>query len=218
MQALQEQFEDPIKANHAQLKLQTIFNGLPAEYQDLAPIFEAQEVDNLPPHCDMDCAVELLPGQKLPKAKLYSMNLMEWEELRKFIDQNLKHGFIHPANSPQAAPMLFQKKEEWGLRLCTDYRGLNAVSMSNPYPVPLIKGLLGAMAKGEISKLDLKDAYFCVRIKEGEEWKMAFNTPLGHFEYLVMPFGLQGVPGMFMNLINDVLHKFLFKRGHSLTC
>ncbi|XP_015283972.1 PREDICTED: RNA-directed DNA polymerase homolog, partial [Gekko japonicus] len=78
--------------------------------------------------------------------------------------------------------------------------------------MPLIKDLLAEAAKGKIfSKLDLRDAYFRVRIKEGDETKTAFNTPLGQFEYLVMPFGLQGAPGVFMNLINEVLHEHLFK-------
>ncbi|XP_015271184.1 PREDICTED: RNA-directed DNA polymerase homolog, partial [Gekko japonicus] len=131
---------------------------------------------------------------------------------RNFIDKNLARGFIRPASSPFAAPVLFRKKKDGGLRLCTDYRGLNAVSLSNAYPLPLIKDLVAEATKGKIfSKLDLRDAYFRVRIREGDESKTAFNTPLGQFEYLVMPFGLQGAPGVFMNLINEVLHEFLFK-------
>ncbi|XP_015278104.1 PREDICTED: RNA-directed DNA polymerase homolog [Gekko japonicus] len=127
-------------------------------------------------------------------------------------DKNLARGFIRPASSPFAAPVLFRKKKDGGLRLCMDYRGLNAVSATNAYPMPLIKDLLAKAARGKIfSKLDLRDAYFRVHIKEGDEVKTAFNTPLGQFEYLVMPFGLQGAPGVFMNLINEVLHKHLFK-------
>ncbi|XP_015282283.1 PREDICTED: RNA-directed DNA polymerase homolog, partial [Gekko japonicus] len=92
-----------------------------------------------------------------------------------------------------------------------DYRGLNAVSATNAYQMPLIKDLLAEAAKGKFfSKLDLRDAYFCVCIKEGDKPKTTFNTPLGQFEYLVMPFGLQGAPGVFMNFINEVLHKHLF--------
>ncbi|XP_015263246.1 PREDICTED: RNA-directed DNA polymerase homolog [Gekko japonicus] len=93
-----------------------------------------------------------------------------------------------------------------------DYRGLNAVSTTNAYPLPLMKNLLTEVAKGKIfSKLDLRDAYFQVRIKAEDEYKTAFNTLLGQFDYRVMPFGLQGAPGVFMNFINEVLHKNLFK-------
>ncbi|XP_015276400.1 PREDICTED: coiled-coil domain-containing protein 113 [Gekko japonicus] len=113
------------------------------------------------------------------------MGPAEKAELRKFIDKNLARGFIRPASSPFAAPVLFRKKKDGGLRLCTDYRGLNAISTSNAYPLPLIKDLLTEVSKGKVfSKLDLRDAYFRVRIKEGDEGKTAFNTPLGQFEYL----------------------------------
>ncbi|XP_015283891.1 PREDICTED: RNA-directed DNA polymerase homolog, partial [Gekko japonicus] len=104
-------------------------------------------------------------------------------------------------------------KEDGELRLCTDYRELNAISATNAYPMLLIKDLLAEVAKGNIfSKLDLWDTYFRVCIREGDEFKTAFNTPLDQFEYLVMPFGLHGAPGVFMNLINEVLYKHLFKR------
>ncbi|XP_015284069.1 PREDICTED: RNA-directed DNA polymerase homolog, partial [Gekko japonicus] len=92
-----------------------------------------------------------------------------------------------------------------------DYWGLNSVSTTNAYPLPLIKDLLMEVAKEKFfTKLDLWDAYFQVCIREGDEYKTAFNTPLGQFKYLVMPFGLQGAPGVFMNLINEVLHQHLF--------
>ncbi|XP_015279038.1 PREDICTED: RNA-directed DNA polymerase homolog, partial [Gekko japonicus] len=136
------------------------------------------------------------------------MGPAEKAELRKFLDKNLARGFIRPASSPFVAPVLFRKKKDGGLRLC----GLNAISTTNAYPLPLIKDLVAEATKGKIfSKLDLRDAYFRVRIKEGDEGKTAFNTPLGQFEYLVMPFCLQGAPGVFMNLINEVMHDLLFK-------
>ncbi|XP_015280987.1 PREDICTED: RNA-directed DNA polymerase homolog [Gekko japonicus] len=93
-----------------------------------------------------------------------------------------------------------------------DYRGLNAISVTSTYPLPLIKDLLAEAVKGKVfSKLDLRDAYFQVHIRKGDEYKTAFNTPLGQFEYRVMLFGPPGAPGVFMNLINEVLHKHLFR-------
>lgn len=85
-------------------------------------------------------------------------------------------------------------------------RGINAISMSSAYPLLLIRDLLGVVSKGKIfTKKDQRDTYFRVSIKEGHEWKTAFNTLLSQSEYLVMPFGLQRAPGVFINLINEVL-------------
>ncbi|XP_048338343.1 uncharacterized protein LOC125424948 [Sphaerodactylus townsendi] len=166
-----------------------------------------------PPHRDTDCKILLVPGAQLPKGRIYRMSPVEERELRAFLDKNLKRGFIRRATkSTHAAPVLFVKKKDGTLRLCTDYRGLNAVSMSNKYPLPLIKDLLDALGKGHIfTKLDLREAYYRVRIAEGYEHLTAFNTKFGQYEYLVMPFGLSGAPGAFMSLINEVLQDFLYK-------
>lgn len=90
------------------------------------------------------------------------------------------------------------EKKDGSPRPCIDYRGLNAITVKNKYPLPLIDSaftsLHGAMV---FTKLDLRNAYHLVRIREGNEWKTAFNTPLGHFEYLVMPFGLTNAPAVF---------------------
>ena len=89
---------------------------------------------------------------------------------------------------------------------------VSITSVRNKYALPLISSafafqpLQGATI---FSKLDLRNAYHLVRIREGDKCKTAFNTPLGHFEYLVMPFGLTNAPAVFQNLINDVLRDFL---------
>lgn len=125
------------------------------------------------------------------------MSQEEKQELRNYIDKNLARGFIHPVTAPHAAPVFFVCKKDGGLWLCIDYRGLNAVSMSNAYPLPLIKDLLQEASKGKIfTKLDLRDAYHRVRIKEGDEYEMAFNCHLGIFAFSVLPFGLPGAPGI----------------------
>ena len=101
-------------------------------------------------------------------------------------------------------------KKDHSLRPCIDYCGLNSITLKNKYPLPLISSafvpLHGAVV---FSKLDLRNAYHLVRIREGDEWKTAFNTPLGHFEYLVMPFGLTNAPAVFQSLVNDVLRDML---------
>jgi hypothetical protein len=91
-----------------------------------------------------------------------------------------------------------------------DYRGLNKVTIKNRYPLLLISGLFDQLGQAKIhTKIDLCGAYNLVRIKEGDEWKTAFRTRYGHFEYNVMPFGLTNAPAIFQHLMNDVFREFL---------
>jgi hypothetical protein len=94
--------------------------------------------------------------------------------------------------------------------MCVDYRGLNKVIIKNQYPLPLISGLLDQLGQAKIhTKIDLRGAYNLVRIKEGDKWKMVFQTRYGHFEYNVMPFGLTNAPAIFQHLMNDIFREFL---------
>lgn len=104
----------------------------------------------------------------------------------------------------------FVDKKDKTLQPCIDYRGLNKITIRNKYPLPLLSSAFEPLHGATVfSKLDRRNAYHLVRIREGDEWKTAFNTPLGHFEYLVMPFGLTNAPAVFQALINDVLRDFL---------
>lgn len=110
-----------------------------------------------------------------------------------------------------AAPVLFREKKDEGLHLCVDFRGLNAVCVEHLYPLPLIKDLLAKLATGRVFiKLDLREAYYRIHIKPGDKWKTTFNCPMGSYKFNVMPFGLQGAPAVFMQVINEVLHDHLY--------
>lgn len=101
-------------------------------------------------------------------------------------------------------------KKDGGLRPCIVFHGLNEITVKNKYPLPLISSAFECLQGATVfSKLDLPNAYHLVCIKEGNEWKTAFNMPLGHFEYLVMPFGLKNAPTVFQALVNDDLRDFL---------
>jgi hypothetical protein len=90
------------------------------------------------------------------------------------------------------------KKKDGGLRLCVDYRGLNAVTIKNRCPLPLIQESLDRLGTAKVFlKMDLRDAYHRIRIREGDEWKTAFCTRYGYFEYLVVPFGLTNALAIF---------------------
>lgn len=83
-----------------------------------------------------------------------------------------------------------------------DYRGLNALTIRNRYPLLLLDAAFASLQRARMfTKLDLRSAYRLVHIHQGDEWKTAFNTLLGHFEYLVMPFGLTNAPAVFQALL-----------------
>ncbi|KAG1968655.1 retrotransposable element [Pimephales promelas] len=181
-------------------------SNVPTEYRDLKEVFSKSRADSLPPHRPYDCAIELLPGTSPPKGKLYSLSIPEREVMEKYISDSLATGFIRPSSSPAGAGFFFVGKKDGSLRPCIDYRGLNNITVKNTYPLPLMSSAFERLQGASIfTKLDLRNAYHLVRIREGDEWKTAFNTPRGHFEYLVMPFGLSNSPAVFQALVNDVL-------------
>ncbi|KAI2655704.1 Transposon Tf2-11 polyprotein [Labeo rohita] len=115
--------------------------------------------------------------------------------MERYIHDSLATGIIRPSSSPAGAGFFFVEKKDGSLRPCIDYRGLNDITVKNP--LPLMSSAFELLQGATIfTKLDLRSAYHLVRIREGDEWKTAFNTHAGHFEYLVMPFKLpSGLPG-----------------------
>ena len=134
----------------------------------------------------------------------------ELKALKEYIEENLTKGFIQASSSPAGAPVLFVKKADGSLRLCVDYQGLNEITIKNRYPLPLIRETLDRLAKAKwYTKLDLRWGYNQIRMAAGEEWKTAFRTRYGLFEYTVMPFGLTNAPATFQHFINDTLREYL---------
>ncbi len=181
-------------------------SNVPEEYLDLKEVFSKSRAASLPPHRPYDCAIDLVPGMSLPKGRLYSLSVPEREAMEKYISDSLTAGFIRPSSSPAGGRIFFVAKKDGSLRPCIDYRGLNNITVKNTYPLPLMSSAFERLQGASIfTKLDLRNAYHLVRIREGDEWKTTFNTPRGHFEYLVMPFGLSNSPAVFQALVNDVL-------------
>ena len=185
-------------------------SSVPEVYHDLGEAFSKERARILPPHRPYDCAIELRPDSRLPVSRLYNLAPPEKAAMETYIAECLAEGLIRPSRSPVAAGFFFVKKKDGTLRPCIDYRELNAITIRNTYPLPLMSSnfepLLGATV---FTKLDLRNAYHLVRIREGDEWKTAFKTPRGHYEYRVMPFGLTNAPSVFQNMMNDLLRDML---------
>jgi len=169
-------------------------------------VFSKEKAEILPPHRSTDHAIDLEPGYILPYGRIYNLSKFQLRPLKAYIEANLANGFIQRSLSPVAAPILFAKKKDGGLRRCVDYRALNLATVKNRYPLPLISEMLDCVREARIfTKLDLPGAYNLIRIKEGDKYKTAFRTRYGQFEYRVMPFGLTNVPATFQSYIDDCL-------------
>ena len=178
--------------------------GLPQAYRQYEDVFSESEASKLPEHAEHEIPIE--PAKKVPWGPLYNLSGRELQLLREYLETMQTKGWIRTSASPAGAPILFVPKADGTLRLCVDYRGLNAVTVKNRYPLPRIDEMLDRLVGAKIyTKLDLRDAYHRIRIKRGDEWKTAFRTRYGHFEYLVMPFGLCNAPASFQAYINQTL-------------
>jgi hypothetical protein len=136
----------------------------------------------------------------------YRMPPDELAELKKQLEELLNKRFIRPSKSEWGCPALFVKKKKEGtLRMCMDYRPLNAVTIKNKYPLPHIDILFDQLAKARVfSKIDLRSGYHQIKIRPQDIPKTAFSTRYGLYEYLVMSFGLINAPAYFMYLMNTV--------------
>jgi hypothetical protein len=136
----------------------------------------------------------------------------ELAELKVQLQDLLDKGFICPSASPWGCPALFVKKKDNSLRLCVNYRPLNAVTIKNKYPLPRIDILFDQLAGAKVfSKIHLHSGYHQIKIKPSDISKTAFSTRYGLYEYLVMSFGLTNAPAYFMYLMNSVFMSELDK-------
>ncbi|KAL4014562.1 hypothetical protein IC575_026769 [Cucumis melo] len=156
------------------------------DYPDVFP----EELPGLPPHREVEFAIELEPGTIPISRAPYRMAPAELKELKVQLQELLDKGFIRPSVSPWGAPVLFVKKKDGSMRLCIDYRELNK----------------GATV---FSKIDLRSGYHQLRIKDGDVPKTAFRSRYRHYEFIVMSFGLTNAPAVFMDLMNRVFREFL---------
>ena len=184
---------------------------IPKEYKKYEHLFKEETgAAALPKHQPWDHEIKLEPGTAPTFGPIYDLSEKELQALREYLDDYLEKGYIRESKSRAAHPILFVPKPNGKLRLCVDYRQLNNITVKNRYPLPGIGSLQQRLSKAKIfTKMDLRDGFHLVRIKEGDEWKTAFRTRYGLYEYQVMPFGLTNAPATFQALINNTLREYL---------
>ena len=185
---------------------------VPAKYSDFADVFSPDLTSELPKHSWINNhAIELVEScQQAPYRPIYSLEPVELETLKAYIETNLANRFIRPSKSLTGALILFDQKSDDSFWLCVHYWDLNNLTIKNQYPLPLIGESLDRLQRARwFTQLDFTSAYYRMRIREGNKCKTAFKIWYGHFKYQVMPFGLTNVPVSFQGYINKIFAKKL---------
>jgi hypothetical protein len=178
-----------------------------AGYRD---VFPDALPDGLPPSREVDHRIELVPGSSPQSRPTIRLSATELAELKKQLVELEAAGFIRPSKSPFGAPILFVKKKDGTMRMCIDYRALNRITVKNSYPLPRVDELFDRLQGARyFSKIDLRSGYHQIRIAPEDVPKTAFRTRYGHYEFLVLPFGLTNAPATFMHLMHQALRPFL---------
>jgi hypothetical protein len=178
------------------------------EFPDVFP----DDLIGMPPDQDVEFTIELQPGTAPISRRPYKMTPKELVELKIQLKELLDKGYIHLSSSYWGCPALFVKKKDQSLRLCVDYRPLNAITIKNKYPMPHIDILFYQLASARVfSKVNLHSGSHQIKICLEDVPKIAFSTRYRLYEYLVMSFGLTNAPTHFMYLMNSVFMSELDK-------
>lgn len=172
-----------------------------------------QEPSGLPPtRSGFDHNIPLQEGANPINIRSYRYPSMQKSIIEELIKEMLHNGIIHMSSSPFASPVVLVKNKDRGWRLCVDYRMVNKLTNKNRYPIPLMEDLFDELGKARVfSKLDIKSSYHQIRVKEEDRSKTTFQTHAGHYEFLVMLFGLSNTPATFQNIMNHIFRDYLRK-------
>ena len=189
---------------------------VPPQYHQHAMVFSETAAQRFPDSRDWDHAIDLkADAPSTMDCKVYPLSPGEDVALQNFLSENLTKGYIRPSKSPYAFPFFFIKKKNGDLRPVQDYRRLNAFTVRNTAPLPLIRELMDRLTRVHgrrsalFTKLDIRWGYNNICIRDGDQWKAAFKTNRGLFEPMVMFFGLTNAPATFQSMMNFIFRELI---------
>ena len=186
---------------------------VPVFYHEFSKVFSKAMQTALSQHGPQDIIIDLMLNTEPPSGKLYPMSQDELALLRDYIEEMVMSGKIRPGKGTAGSLVFFVKETTGKMHLVVDYRGFNAITIKDKYPIPLMTTLMEQVQECTwFTKFDLKNGSNLIRVKEGDEWKTAFKTRYGLYKYTVMLFGLTNAPSVFQRYMNHV-PKDLTDRG-----
>lgn len=189
---------------------EAILGELPGEFSEFASVFSEELANRLPAHSEFDHEIVLTADAAPKHGPVYKTSEPQAEYLHNYIEEHMAKGWIRMLKSSWSSPVLFAAKKDGTLRMCIDYRYVNKCTVKVRYPLPRIDQIIDRLyAARYFSKIDLRNAYNLIRVREGDEPITAFRTQEGLFEYTVMPFGLCNAPATFQRLMNSVFRDML---------